>query len=141
MDVNLHAALESGRNAKSHRSQTWQPRTTGAYITTCSDTRSASDDAIAYWIDHIRGNHGSLHFSGFAETPAFRGATLVQRNALHQVVDFWSDGVHYSRTEADVRADGHSGSLLIVPRCGVLDVEQEGGQMRLQPGQGVIVSK
>jgi AraC-like DNA-binding protein len=112
-----------------------------AYTIRCSDTRCAPDDAIAYWIDHTRTNHGSLHFREFAGTSAFRGGTLVQRNARHQLVDCWSDGVHYSRTDADVRADGHNSTLLIVPRRGVLDLEQGGDQIRLQPGDGVIVTK
>lgn len=119
----------------------WRPRLEGAYTAECSDTRSAADDAIGYWIDHTRTNHGALHFHDFADRPAFRGGTLVQRNADNQLVDFWSDGVHYSRTDADVRADGNTGSLLIVPRSSVLDVEQSGDQIRLRPGQGVMVTK
>jgi AraC-like DNA-binding protein len=141
MDVNLEDTSETEHSPKSPPSQAPRSGTTGAYTVTCSDTRSASGDAIEYWIYHTRSNHGSLHFPGFAATPAFRGGTLVQRNAVHQLVDCWSDGVHYSRTDADVRADGHSASLLIVPRRGVLNVEQGADRIRLQPGQGVIVSK
>lgn len=95
---------------------------------------------MGFWIDHVRANHGSLHFC-FADTTDFRGGTLVQRNPEHQLVNFWSDGLHYSRTDADVRADGQRGNLLIVAQHGVLDVEQDGDRIRLQPGWGMMVTK
>jgi AraC-like DNA-binding protein len=141
MDVDPDDVSKRVVSTRSRPSEASPPETADAYIIQCSDTRSAPEDAIGYWIDHTRTNHGSLHFRGFADKSAFRGGTLVQRNARHQLVDCWSDGVHYSRTDADVRADGHDGSVLIVPRRGVLDVEQGGDQIRLQPGYGVIVTK
>jgi AraC-like DNA-binding protein len=141
MDVNLHGASEDMPSTKSGLSQPSEPEDTGGYITECSDTRRASEDALGYWIDHIRTYQGSLHIRGFADTAVFRGRALVQRDADHQLVDKWSDSVHYSRTDADVRADGRSDSALIVPRRGVFDVEQAEERIRLRPGHGVIVSK
>lgn len=141
MDVNLHDTSEDMPSTKIGPNRPSGQDTAGAYISECSDTRCAPEDAIAYWMDHTRTNHGALHFGGFADKEVFRGGTLVQRDADHQLVDCWSDGVHYWRTDADARADGRGGSLLIVPRRGFIDVEQGGEQMRLQPGSGVIVSK
>ena len=78
--------------------------TADAYTAECNSTSNAAGDPTSYWVDHVCANHGALHFH-FGETPVFRGGTLVQRNATHQLVDFWSDGLHYSRTDADVGAD------------------------------------
>jgi AraC-like DNA-binding protein len=141
MDVNRPGASEDMPSTEIGLRRPSRPEQRGGYITECSDTRHAPQDAIAYWTDRIRTNHGSMHFRGFADTAVFRAGTLVQRDADHQLVDVWSDGVHYSRTDADVRADGRSDSLLIVPRRGVIDIEQSGEQIRLQPGYGVIFSK
>jgi AraC-like DNA-binding protein len=112
----------------------------GGYITECIDTRREPGDALGYWIEHTRALHGSVQVR-FADTPVFRGGTLVQRNADHQLVDSWSDAVHYSRTDADIRADGQLGNVLFVLRRGLLDVEQGGDRIRLRPGHGVLVTK
>jgi AraC-like DNA-binding protein len=141
MDVDLHGASGDTASTKSCLSRPPEREQTGGYIAECGDTRSAAEDALAYWIDHVRTNQGSLHVRALADTAVFRGATLVQRDADYQLVDKWSDGVQYSRTDADIRADDRSESVLIVPRRGVFDVEQAEDQIRLRPGHGGIVSK
>jgi AraC-like DNA-binding protein len=112
----------------------------GGYSTECIDTRRAPGDALGYWIEHTRAIHGSVHVR-FADTLVFRGGILVQRNADHQLSDCWSDAVHYSRTDADVRADGQLGNVFFVLRRGLLDIEQGEDRIRLRPGQGVLVTK
>lgn len=110
------------------------------YTVEWSDTSAAPGKATEYWVDHVYKNHGSLHFQ-FVDAPMFRGGTLVQRNATHQLVDFCSDALTYRRTEADVKADGQQSNLLIVARHGTLDIEQSGVQMRLLPGQAALLTK
>jgi AraC-like DNA-binding protein len=85
-------------------------------------------------------HHGSVHMR-LPDAENFQGGSMVQRSADHLLLDWWSEAVHYTRTDADVQADGRTGSLLLVPRRGVLDVEQGGKQVRLQPGQAVIITK
>lgn len=111
-----------------------------SYVVECSDTRRAPHDPAAYWVDHVCANHGSLHFR-FADPPAFRARTVVQSSADHRVIDFWSDGMHYCKTAANARADGDLGNIFFVARRGVLDFEQDGERVRVQPGQGVLISK
>jgi AraC-like DNA-binding protein len=110
------------------------------YVAERSDTRSALDDPAGYWVDHVCANHGSLHFL-FPDKAKFRAGSIVQHNGDHRVVDFWSEGLHYAKTDADVRADGDLGSMLFVIRSGVLDFEQDGQRVHLQPGQALLLSK
>lgn len=112
----------------------------GTYDVECSDTRRAPTDPAGYWADHVCANHGSLHFR-FSNPPAFAARTVVQQSADYRVVDFWSDGLHYSKTAAHVRADGDLGNIFFIGRRGVLDFEQDGERVRVQPGQGVLISK
>ncbi|CDO90679.1 Transcriptional activator FeaR [Mycobacterium triplex] len=117
-----------------------RPRVVSSYVAERSDTRCALDDPAAYWVDHVCANHGSLHFV-FPDTAKFRAGSIVQHNGDHRVVDFWSEGLHYAKTHADVRADGDLGSMLFLIRSGVLEFEQDHRQVRLQPGQGLLLSK
>src|SRR6202012_4395351 len=91
------------------------------YTVECIDTRVAPEAPIDYWVDQVRANHGSLQLH-FEDPPVFRGGKLVQKNATHQLVDFWSDALHYVRTDADVNADDQQGSLLFIARHGVLEI-------------------
>src|ERR1700722_10416799 len=112
----------------------------GSYVVERSDTQSAPRDPAGYWTQHVSANHGSFHYQ-FADPRAFRAKTIVQRSADHRVVDFWSDGLQYAKTQADVRADGDLGNIFFIARDGVLELEQAGKQIRLQPGHGVLISK
>lgn len=118
------------------------PSSTGPadYAVDCIDTRVAPEAPIDYWVDQVHANHGSLQLH-FEDPPVFRGGKLVQKNATHQLVDFWSDALHYVRTDADVNADEQRGSLLFIARHGVLDIDQGGVHMRLQPGQAAVITK
>jgi AraC-like DNA-binding protein len=118
------------------------PGSTGSadYAIERIDTCFAPDAPTDYWIDHVRSNHGSLQLH-FEDPPVFRGSKLVQKSATHQLVDFRSDALHYVRTDADANTDDQVGSFLIIARDGVLEVEQNGVQMRLQPGQAALVTK
>lgn len=111
-----------------------------SYVTERCDTRTVLDDPAGYWVDHVCANHGSLHFR-FPDTAKFRAGSVVQYNGSHRVVDFWSEGLHYAKTDADVRADGDLGSILFIVRSGVLDFVQDRGQVHLQPGQALLLSK
>jgi AraC-like DNA-binding protein len=115
-------------------------RRSGSYQVLQGDTGKEPGDPTGYWVEHVRANQGSLCFR-FADAAAFRGGTIVQRSPEYQLVDCWSESLAYSKTDADVRADDQRGCLLIVAREGVLDIEQRGDQIRLQPGQGVLLSK
>ncbi|GBG39585.1 helix-turn-helix domain-containing protein [Mycobacterium montefiorense] len=110
------------------------------YAVERSDTRKALDDPAGYWVDHVCANHGSLHFL-FPDKAMFRAGSIVQRDGDYLLVDFWSEGLHYVKTAADVRADGDRGSMLFIARTGVIDIEQDGVQVRLQPGQALLLSK
>lgn len=112
----------------------------GAYVVERTDTRSAPHDPAGYWVDHVGAHHGSFHYR-FADPRAFRAGTIVQRNSEHRVVDFWSDGLQYTKTQADVRADGELGNLFFVARRGALELEQGGERIRVAPGQGALISK
>jgi AraC-like DNA-binding protein len=112
----------------------------GSYVVERSDTQSAPRDPAGYWTEHVSANHGSFHFQ-FADPRAFRAKTIVQRSADHRVVDFWSDGLQYSKTQADVRADGYLGNIFFIARDGVLELEQADERIRLQPGHGALISK
>lgn len=112
----------------------------GSYSVECSDTRRAPQDPAGYWADHVCANHGSLHFR-FANPSTYQARTVVQRSADYRVVDFWSEGLHYCKTAADVRADGDLGNIFFLGRRGVLDFEQDGERVCVQPGQGVLISK
>lgn len=120
--------------------RTQRPRVLSSYVAQRSDTRSALGDPAGYWVDHVCANHGSLHFV-FPDMAKFRAGSVVQHNGDHRVVDFWSEGLHYAKTNADVRADGDLGSVLFIIRSGVLDFEQDSRQVRLQPGQALLLSK
>ncbi|OBI14725.1 hypothetical protein A5714_13140 [Mycobacterium sp. E2462] len=117
-----------------------EPLRPADYTVEWIDTAYAPGEPSEYWVEHVRTNHGSLQLH-FADPPVFRGGTVVQRNATHQLVDFWSDALRYVRTDADVKADDRQGNLLLVARHGVLEVEQSGVQMRLVPGQAAVLTK
>lgn len=117
-----------------------RPRAASSYVAERSDTRCTLDDPAGYWVDHVCANHGSLHFV-FPDTARFRAGSIVQHDGDHRIVDFWSEGLHYAKTDADVRADGDLGSMLFIIRSGVLEFEQDHRQVRLQPGQGLLLSK
>ena len=117
-----------------------RPSALSSYVAERSDTRTALDDPAGYWVDHVCANHGSLHFH-FPDTAKFRAGSIVQHNGDHRVVDFWSEGLHYAKTDADVRADGDLGSMLFIIRSGVLDFEQDRRRIQLQPGQALLLSK
>lgn len=117
-----------------------RPFRLSTYVAERSDTRQALEDPAGYWVDHVCANHGSLHFH-FPDKAMFRAGSIVQRDADHRVVDFWSEGLHYAKTASDVRADGDLGSMLFIIRNGVLDFEQEGDRVRLRPGQALLLSK
>lgn len=110
------------------------------YVVEWNDTSGAVGEPTDFWVDHIRTNHGSMQFH-FADPPVFRGGTVLQRNATHQLIDFWSDAVRCVRTAADVKADGRRGNMLLVARHGVLEVEQGGVHVRLVPGQAALLTK
>jgi AraC-like DNA-binding protein len=112
----------------------------GSYVAERSDTRRAGGDPAGYWVDHVCANHGSLHFR-FADTAIFRAGSIVQHDGDFRVVDFWSEGLHYAKTAADVRADGDLGSMVFIGRRGVIDFEQDGQQVRLYPGHALLLSK
>lgn len=130
----------SARQACADRGKNRRSSTVTAYVVERSDTRSAPRDPAGYWVDHVCANHGSLHFR-FADADAFTARTVVQRNGDHRVVDFWSDSLHYAKTKADVRADGDLGNIFFIARHGALELEQGGDQVRLQRGQGALISK
>ena len=140
VDANPPATTETAYEAVGTRHPVTEPQTAGAYSTNFNDTRNAPGDVADYWLDCARTNHGSLHLR-LGDAFAFQGGSLVQRNDDHLLVDWWSDAVHYTRTDTDARADGDSGNLLILPRQGILEIEQDDRQLRLHPGQAVIVAK
>src|SRR5258708_3218142 len=91
------------------------------YVAERSDTRKAIDDPARYWLDRVCANHGSLHFM-FPDKAQFRAGSIVQHDGDHRVVDFWSEGLHYAKTDAD----GDLGNILFIARSGALDFEQDG---------------
>ncbi|OBA64478.1 hypothetical protein A5647_02030 [Mycobacterium sp. 1100029.7] len=111
-----------------------------SYVAERSDTRRAGGDPAGYWVDHVCANHGSLHFR-FADAATFTAGSVVQHDGDFRVVDFWSEGLHYAKTSADVRADGDLGSMVFIGRRGVIDFEQDGERVRLYPGQALLLNK
>lgn len=93
-----------------------------------------------FWAEHVCRNHGTLTFR-FADPAAFRGATIVQRYAGHQLIDFWSDGIVYGRSRKDVRSDGDESLRLLVPTAGKLHLRQGGVSTEIKPGQAGLVTK
>ncbi|QYN22042.1 AraC family transcriptional regulator [Amycolatopsis sp. DSM 110486] len=113
----------------------------GSYEVRVTDAAAgAPEDPTGFWVEHVRDNHGALHVR-FAEPAGFRGGTVVQRAGEQQLVEFWSDAVEYSRTRADIRADDDSGLVLVLAGAGELVVDQDGADVRLRPGQGVVAGK
>lgn len=129
--------MDNGNHRDANRRRPTAPI---SYVAVRSDTRHAPDDPTGYWVDHVCANHGSLHFQ-FPDKEKFRAGSIVQHNGDHRVVDFWSEGLHYAKTHADVRADGDLGSMLFIIRSGVLDFEQDHRRVQLHPGQALLLSK
>jgi AraC-like DNA-binding protein len=127
---------------KAHQVGTGTPRppAVSSYVAERSDTREAIDDPARYWVDHVCANRGSLHFL-FPDKAMLRAGSIVQRDGDHRVVDFWSEGFHYAKTDADARSDGDPGNILFIARSGELDFEQDGDQIHLQPGQALLLRK
>jgi AraC-like DNA-binding protein len=137
VDVQLLNTADAVHTAANSPHRLRESRTSLAYSTFCDDTRDALGDVAAFWHDRVSANHGSMRIR-LGAAPVFRGRTQVQRNADHLLVDWWSDAVHYTRTDADVRADDRRGYILMIPHRGAIEVEQGEEQMRLRPGQGVM---
>jgi AraC-like DNA-binding protein len=93
-----------------------------------------------FWAEYVCRNHGTMGFH-FADPATFRGGTILQRYAGHQLIDFWSDGIVYVRSHEDVRSDGDEGLRLIVPTAGTLYLSQDDVSAWITPGQGVLVTK
>ncbi|WP_157513900.1 helix-turn-helix domain-containing protein [Nocardia concava] len=103
----------------------------------------SKDDRPAYWREHVAANQGGARID-FNDWPNFHGALRVQRLENFRLgdfqnVDFVSTAISYERTAAEIDADGDRSTRLLIPRSGVLGVEQHGRRVRLRPGQmGVI---
>ncbi|SNR32957.1 AraC-type DNA-binding protein [Haloechinothrix alba] len=102
--------------------------------------RLPAADRSAYWAEHVCRNHGTLRFA-FGDPDAFHGRTIVQRAADRQLVDFWSDGIGYTRTVDDVRSDADESLRLLVPITGMLRLRQDDVATEVAPGSAAVVTK
>lgn len=97
-------------------------------------------DRTDFWVEHVCRNHGTLRFH-FDNPAGFRGGTVVQRYADHQLVAFWSDGIGYARTDAEARRDDDESGRLLLPVAGTFRARQDDTALEVRPGQAVVVTK
>lgn len=90
-------------------------------------------DRAAFWVDHVRANHGLLD-ARFGARPAFRGGTVRQRGGGYQLVDFWSDGIAYARGVRQLARDPDEIARVVVPLRGRLAVSVGDDEAWLAPG-------
>ncbi|MEV5850567.1 helix-turn-helix domain-containing protein [Streptomyces sp. NPDC051985] len=113
----------------------------GTYSVQETDTAVlTAGESTDFWAEHVCRNHGTLGFR-FAAPATFRGGTIVQRHIGYQLVDFWSDGIVYTRSPKDVREDGDESLRLLVPTLGTLHLSQDDISTRIAPGQAALVTK
>jgi AraC-like DNA-binding protein len=110
------------------------------YFVEQTDTVLSAGEPAEFWAEHVCRNHGTLTFR-FADPATFRGGTIVQRYAGHQLIDFWSDGIAYTRSRKDIRSDGDESLRLLVPTAGTLHLCQGGVSAEIRPGEAGLVTK
>ncbi|MEU7765798.1 helix-turn-helix domain-containing protein [Nocardia sp. NPDC049190] len=106
-----------------------------------ADTATVSaGDSTGFWAEHVCRHQGTLRFR-FTNPSTFRGWLAVQRYTSYQLVEFWSDGIVYSRTPTDIRHDDDASLRLLLPTTGTLHLRQDDHSVQALPGQGVVVTK
>ncbi|WP_205695486.1 AraC family transcriptional regulator [Conexibacter sp. SYSU D00693] len=96
-------------------------------------------DRRAVWVDHVRANHGLLDSRFGALHEGFAGGTVRQRAGVHQLVDFWSDGIAYARTAHQIARDPDAVVRLVVPLRGRLAIQVAGETASLAPGDAGLL--
>jgi hypothetical protein len=96
----------------------------------------ADHDAMAFWRDHVRHNHGELDYT-FDRAESFRGSTVVQRGGSYQLVEFWSDPIAYTRTREQVDADDDRTIRIVLPRRGAIEIDGPQGVRHDSAGSSV----
>lgn len=98
----------------------------------------AGDEGAELWREHVRFNHGALRF-GFLRARGFAGSTVVQRAGEHQLVEFWSDTITYSRGDRQARDDAVT--RIVIPRRGIVGVTGERTTKTAEPGAAVALPR
>ncbi|MCW7944289.1 hypothetical protein AAW14_20185 [Streptomyces hygroscopicus] len=111
------------------------------YVVEQTDTAPLpAGDPAKFWAEHVCRNQGTLRFR-FADPATFRGGTVVQRYGGYQLIDFWSEGIVYSRTRMDIRSDSDDSLRLLVPTAGTLRLGQAGVTVQAGPKSAGLVTK
>ena len=106
-------------------------------------TELSKHDRPAYWREQVSANQGGARVA-FTDWPTFHGALRVQRLTNYRLGDFQnvafeSTAISYERTMAEIDADGDRSARLLIPRSGLLGIEQHGARVELRPGQMGVV--
>ncbi|MFJ1455329.1 helix-turn-helix domain-containing protein [Nocardia sp. N2S4-5] len=96
-------------------------------------------DRTDFWVGHVRGNHGALHFD-FGDSRDFVGTTRVQRLADaqlgdFQLVEFSSKRIRYARSTRHIRMDDDRSARLVITLAGGIGLSQGEDTVWLRPGQ------
>ncbi|WP_433556098.1 AraC family transcriptional regulator [Pseudonocardia xinjiangensis] len=111
------------------------------YLVRRTDTALlAVPDRTDLWVEHVCRNHGTLDFR-FDDPASFGGGTVVQRYAGRQLVTFWSAGIRYARTAADVRRDDDDSGRLLLPVAGTIRAQQDDTAVEVAPGRAMVITK
>ncbi|MHC9292950.1 AraC family transcriptional regulator [Mycobacterium sp. LTG2003] len=112
-----------------------------SYVVEKHDTTAlAKGDATEFWAENVARHHGTMRFR-FADATTFHGGFAQQRARTHLLVDFWSEGMGYSRRAADVRRDSDESLRLFVPIAGTTLLTQDGVTAAVEPKFAGVVTK
>ena len=97
-------------------------------------------DRAEFWSEHVRANHCLFDYRFPGGGRDFHGATEVQRARGFQLVEFWSDGIDYVRSDDQIRRDPNDDYRLVVPYRGDLSIRKGSGSITLGRGMGGVIS-
>ncbi|MGV0742868.1 AraC family transcriptional regulator [Mycolicibacterium sp. XJ870] len=112
-----------------------------SYVVEKHDTTTlARGDATEFWAENVCRHHGTMRLR-FANATTFHGGFVQQRARAHLLVDFWSEGIGYSRRADDFRRDGDESLRLFVPIAGTTLLSQDGVTAQVGPRFAGLVTK
>jgi AraC-like DNA-binding protein len=112
----------------------------GAHLVERTSTlRLDARERAEFWSQYVRTNHCSFS-SGFADASDFRARTVLQRGPRHQMVEFWSQQIHYVRSVKDVARDDDYRVRVLVPLAGSMLVRVGDQDVRLHPGAAGLLA-
>ncbi|WP_460856074.1 AraC family transcriptional regulator [Nocardiopsis coralliicola] len=98
------------------------------------------DEAHQMWQERIDSYHHGFNSAFHNPHVPFRGDAFRAWTDHHQVISWCSDRVHHWKTRRQIRSNQTSGAFLIACSSGLINVEQNGRQHVLRPGDACIIT-